>query len=112
MSQQPPVPEGGQPEYPMPIDQSGYPGTGPFGAPPQKPKRRTGMLVTGIILLVIGGLVFLGQLASRANGRARSIDNGAELGGFLTAAIVMMVVPVVVGILLIVKSGKPKPPKG
>lgn len=112
MSQQPPLPEGGQPEYPTPTEQPGYPEASPFGAPPQKPKRRTGMLVTGIILVVLGGIVFLGQMAGRANGRARSIDNGAELGGFLTGAIIMMVVPVVVGIVLIVKSGKPKPPKG
>ena len=75
---------------------------------PQKPKRSVVKLVFGIILTVIGGLGLLGQLASLSSGMGPSPTSVGEASGFLIGLLLFIVVPLVAGIWLIVRS-RPKP---
>lgn len=71
----------------------------------QPTRRSVPMLVFGIILTVWGGLALIGRLASAAIGSAMGAPtNPAEAAGALIGAVIFIGVPLVAGIMLIVKS--------
>ncbi len=109
-------PQYGSQPYPGPPQPPGqYPQAGqwnlqwpaPYGVGQAQPMRRTGMLVIGIILTVFGGLALLGQLtpvatstATESSGSTGPVYTIAYLASFLVFA----VVPLVAGIIMIVRS--------
>lgn len=108
--QVPEYPQGGNQLYPVPGPQPGYPQPGrqlpaPHGAY-QPTQWRTGLLVGGIVLTVIGGLAILGQLGLAANGGATTAS-GSGPGyavGRLVGFLVFSVGPLVGGITMIRRS--------
>ncbi|MCL2423717.1 MAG: DUF3824 domain-containing protein [Micrococcales bacterium] len=112
----PPQP-GGYPQqpagYPPPHDQAPY-GQQPYpgapqwqtGAPPRR--RRAWMVVVGTILVVWGAILTLAQLVSAAAGTLLKADAAPPYYmGYVGGVLVLIVLPLVGGIIMIVRS-KPR----
>ncbi|MFT0849102.1 hypothetical protein VR010_15300 [Actinomycetaceae bacterium L2_0104] len=74
--------------------------------PPER-KRNMSKFVAGIVLIVMGIFLLLGRIVAIQNGWSGGASNGAEMAGSLIAALVMIGIPLIAGIVLIIKS-KPK----
>lgn len=70
---------------------------------PQQPPRRRSVARTvfGWILIAIGVLALLGRMAAMTSGNAAGAANSAEAAGQLFGALLIIVLPLVVGILLL-----------
>lgn len=69
-----------------------------------RPKRSKPKLIVGIVLTVIGGLALLARLSTAARGTSDGPSNPGEALGYLIGTVLVILIPLVVGIVLIVKS--------
>lgn len=88
-------------QYPQPGQQ--WPGPyGPYQVQP--PRRRTGMLVGGIVL-TFGGLAALGTISAAANGlNTATSSDPAYMAGRMVGFLSVVLLPLVGGIIMIVRS--------
>lgn len=71
---------------------------------PAMPKRRNGRFATGLALLILGILFLLGRFSSTVRGTSYVPQSPAAAAGALTADVLMIVAPLIVGIVLLATS--------